>query len=228
MTEKDDSLRLGNTVGIEWAKHTSADASGDGAEEDGLTGLQAVSTGVSNYLISVKVYNHTGANATLVGWVDANGNGVFDAAEGVSVTVASSPTLQTVPLLWSGINVTLIAGSTTFMRLRLTSAVNGMTAANPTGYFPNGEVEDYKVSVVIVLPDQKVTLKAQKNNIKNVNLVWDVNDENGIDKYELQRSNNGNDWQTINDRVTTGNAAAATYSFVDTDPNTPFRHRRAL
>ena len=225
-TEKDDSLRLGNSVGIEWTKHTSVDASGDGPEEDGLTGLQVISTGVSSYLISAKVYNHTGANATLCAWVDANGNGVFDATEGISVTVASSPTLQTVALNWPSINVLLPPLSTTFMRLRLTSTSNGMTTANPTGYFPNGEVEDYKVSVVVVLPDQKIELKAQKAGLNNVSLVWNVNDENGISKYELQRSSDGANWSPITYRATEGRVIAANYSFIDNDPDMPVSYFR--
>lgn len=40
--ERNDSIRIGNTIGIEWNKHTSSDATGDGAEEDGITGLQVV------------------------------------------------------------------------------------------------------------------------------------------------------------------------------------------
>ena len=226
VTEKDDSLRLGNTVGIEWSKHTSVDATGDGAEEDGVTNPQVIPTGTSNFLLKVKVYNHTGANATLAGWIDKNGDGLFQAGEGVTATVASSPSLQLVNLLWSAINVTVPALGITFMRLRVTSAANGMTTANPTGYFPNGEVEDYLVNVTIVLPDQNVSLKAQKVNSQNVNLVWNVNDENDITKYELQSSNDGSNWQTINNRTTQGNAIGATYSFLDNDPYTPVSYFR--
>ncbi|MEO6490652.1 MAG: GEVED domain-containing protein, partial [Ferruginibacter sp.] len=224
--EVDNRLRLGLTTGIEWVKQAPFDGTGDGAEEDGLSGTQIISSGVSNYVIGVSVYNQTGATAKLIGWIDINLNGTFEASEAVSATVNSMASQQTVNLLWSGINMPYTPGTFTYMRLRLTSTVNGMTTANPTGFFDNGEIEDYKLHVSIVLPDHDITLKAQKVNSKNVNLIWDVNDENGIAAYELQRSGNGVSWYGITTRSASGNSTAANYSFVDTDPDMPISYFR--
>ncbi len=149
--EKDPLLRLGANTGIEWTKNVSANATGDGAEEDALNGFQVIATGTSNFVLPVSVYNNTGAPATLAGWIDANGDGQFQAAEGRSITVASSASQQTIMLQWSVINVTLPANTTTFLRLRLTSASNGMTTANPTGFFLNGEIEDHPILTSLVL-----------------------------------------------------------------------------
>ncbi|HPH85911.1 MAG TPA: GEVED domain-containing protein [Ferruginibacter sp.] len=224
--EKNDSIRLGNAMGIEWAKKTSADASGDGAEEDGVNGLQIITTGVSNFVVSVKVYNNTNRNATLCGWVDANGNGTFEASEGATLVVTPSASVQTKNLLWSGINTTLPAYSNTFMRLRVTTADQGMNTTKPTGYFDNGEIEDYPVSVSLLLPDQNVLLKAQKSAAKSVSITWELNYEEGNKGYELQRSADGTNWQTINTRNSSGSKHSITYSYQDDSPDQPASYYR--
>lgn len=220
--ERNDSIYLGATKpGIEWSKHTSADATGDGSEEDGITGLPVITTGVSNFTVSVKVYNNTGRNATLVGWVDANGNGKYDAAEGTTLNITSSASVQTVTLLWSGINTTLPAFSTTFLRLRIATADQGLTTSTPNGYMDNGEIEDFTVTVSLLLPDQNITLKAQKVNTDKVNLVWNLNQESNNASYELQRSNDGAGWETIATKTTVGGSSAASYTHLDQHPTLP-------
>jgi hypothetical protein len=165
--------------------------------------------------------NRTGRNATVVGWVDANGNGTFEAGEGTSVTVPSSGTAQNISLLWSNINTTLPAYATTFMRIRIATADQGMTTASMNGYFDNGEIEDYVIAVGLLLPDQNITLKAQKINSSKVSLVWNLNQENNNTAYELQRSEEGVNWETITSRQTNGSANPATYTYTDTDPLLP-------
>lgn len=224
--EIDDSLRLGLTTGIEWAKKAPFDASGDGAEEDGLSGPQVISTGVSNYVLAVSVYNHTGAQARLCGWIDKDNDGIFEVGESATILVNSSVSQQSVNLLWSSINIPFATGTVLYMRLRISSLANGMTTSTPTGFFDNGEVEDYRLTVSVVLPDQNVVLKAQKVNTKNVSINWDVNNEDGIKSYELQRSNDGTSWYTINSQLATGNSTSATYTFLDLEPEMPLSYFR--
>jgi hypothetical protein len=219
------TLHLGNAVGIEFAKKTSADASGDGSEEDGIPGTQSIGIGTTNFLLPVKVFNNTGANATLAGWIDRNGNGVYETGEGTTVNVPTGAAVQTINLIWTNINVTLPIGSTTFMRLRVTSATNGMTAANPTGYYNDGEVEDFPINVTLVLPDQTAALDAQKNADK-VKLVWKVNHEEGYKSYELQKSNNGSNWSGINERAATGSMTSVNFTFIDVAPIRPVSYYR--
>ncbi|MFT3910010.1 MAG: GEVED domain-containing protein [Ferruginibacter sp.] len=162
----------------------------------------------------------------MVGWVDANGNGTFEASEGTSIVIPSSSSTQTISLLWSGINVTLPQYSTTFMRLRIATVDQGMTTADMNGYFDNGEIEDYVVSVSLLLPDQNVTLKAQKLTSKKVSLVWNLNQENNNTAYELQRSDDGSSWQTINNRSTAGGSTPASYTYIDAEPQLPLSYYR--
>jgi len=140
--EKDPNLRLGSTYGYEWVKTPIVD--GD-TGDDGLGAAPALDYfGTTTYNINVNVYNNTGADATLVCWLDWNFDGVFEPGEGQSVTVPTSASTQLVPVSWT-MWVGNTPGTNTWLRLRLTSAANGMTVNNMTGYYPNGEVEDYPV-----------------------------------------------------------------------------------
>jgi hypothetical protein len=219
------NLRLGNAVGIEFAKKTSANATGDGSEEDGITGTPAIGTLISNFTLPVSVFNNTGTAATVAGWIDRNGNGVYEAIEGTTATVPSSATQQTVNLIWNNINVTLPPGTTTFLRLRITTGT--MTTANMTGYYENGEVEDHVINVTFVLPDHKISLDAQKTNNDKVNLTWKVNHEDGYKTYELQKSKDGStDWNDINTRPASGSLTAINFSFMDPSPIKPVSYYR--
>ncbi|MBC7535091.1 MAG: hypothetical protein H7258_05300 [Ferruginibacter sp.] len=224
--ERNDSIFLGTKPGIEWIKKTSADATGDGAEEDGVPGLQVITTGISNFTVPVKAFNNTNRNATVAGWIDANGNGIYETSEGTFLTIPPGTAVQNITLLWSGINCTLPAYSTTFMRIRITTVDQGMTTAKPNGYFDNGEIEDFVVSVSLLLPDQQVTLKAQKINLNRVNLAWSLNQEINNSGYELQRSAEGSLWQTITKVSTVGGSVPASYDFVDATPLLPVSYYR--
>ena len=224
--ERNDSIRIGNTIGIEWNKHTSSDATGDGAEEDGITGLQVVPAGVSNFVLTVKVLNRTARNATLAGWIDANGNGLYDPSEGTTINVPSSPVAQSVNLFWPGLNVTLPAYSNTFLRLRIATASEGLSVNKPNGYLDNGEIEDHQVTISLVLPEQQVALKAVKTPAGKVNLQWDVNNESGNREYELMRSCDGVNWTPINNRNTNGSVNPAVYRFTDSLPCKPVSYYR--
>lgn len=224
--ERNDSIYFGTKPLIEWTKHTSADATGDGAEEDGVDGLQIITTGVSNFTVPIKVLNRTNRNAIVAGWVDANGNGTFEASEGTTMVIPYSNAVQNISLLWSGINCTLPAYSNTFMRIRVTTQDQGMTTADMNGYFDNGEIEDYVISVGLLLPDQNVVLQAQKSGPAKVSLIWKLNQENNNTRYELQRSDDGIVWQTITNKLTSGGSRPASYSYLDTDPQMPYSYYR--
>lgn len=219
-------LYLGETVGIEFSKKTSTDATGDGPEEDGIGPIQTIKTGISNHLLNVKVFNNTGANATLAGWIDKNNDGVFTAGEGVVVTVPSSPTQQIIPLTWVNINIGLPIGTKTFLRLRLTSAVNNLTTAKPTGYMPDGEVEDYVIIVTIVLPDQKLNLTATKIIDQKVNLVWKTAEEADFKLYQIQKSKDALQWNNFYQTSPHGFNNIATYSHIDNEPFSPINYYR--
>jgi hypothetical protein len=194
---RDTILRLGAAFDQEFVKSTSALADGDGIDEDAIATVTVLDTATTNYINSITVYNNTGSDATLIGWLDINGNGIFDPSEGRSVTVPTSTSVQTVNIAWNGINTPLISGQTTFLRIRLTSTSFGMTVNNPTGFYSNGEVEDYRVFVSAILPVNLTTFGAIVLNNNKVKLDWTASDEVGLREYEVQRSINSTTWEPI-------------------------------
>ncbi|MFJ2535408.1 DUF7507 domain-containing protein, partial [Microbacterium maritypicum] len=155
---------LGWSADTEAAMQYSANATGDnqvgGAapnqfinDENGVSTFGPITAGItSSYSVSVLVANKApGTNATLVGWVDFNRNGVFDANEGVSAPVpAGTADGSSVTLTWPGIISQTVAGPT-FARFRIANGTD-LTTATPTGAAITGEVEDYALTIAAVNP----------------------------------------------------------------------------
>jgi hypothetical protein len=227
--EKDSALYMGTAAfstawDEEFNKFTSADASGDGADDnDGLLYTPIFNPAYGNYLAYVRVVNKKAINATLIAWLDYNGNGVFDASEAITpITVPSSASVQGFFLYWPSAPTSLPNGSFTFLRIRITSAVNGMTTSNPTGYFVNGEVEDYRVLVDdYPLSAQMLSFTASVINQISVKLEWKTTNEQNLAGFEVERSNNGLNWGAIGFVQAAGNNGQGEvhqYSFEDPYP----------
>jgi hypothetical protein len=226
MHELSSNLKLGAASDWEWDKTSSVNANADGSDEDGLPYVKIFSNGTS-YQTDLRVYNNTGSNATICAWVDFNGNGVFDPSEGISQLVASSSSTQTVSLFWNSPPSPQPNNSYTYLRIRITSASDGMTTANPTGYYNNGEVEDYYVVVRNMPLDVKLTrFAATKVSGQKVALQWSVGDEQAGTLYELQRSVDGSNWQTIHKQSATQGISSASYAFTDEAPARPTSYYR--
>lgn len=217
--EYDCNLRLGATFDREWDKTPSPTATADGSDEDGIAVVTLLPNGIVTYLQDVKVYNNTGSNATLAGWLDYDADGVFEPLEGVSITVGSSASLQTKTLAWSGIPVSRPIGSTTFLRIRLTSASNGMTVNNATRWFANGEVEDYTVTISMILPVELLSFTALPEKNSDVLLKWSTGKEVDFNGFDIERSEDGLTWKSIAfvQSVSTG-SETNNYSFYDYNP----------
>jgi hypothetical protein len=202
--EKDTALFMGQVFATDWDqefnKLTSADATGDGDDDnDGLTFLSVFDPSSNQFLATAQVYNNTGANARLIAWFDYNGNGVFDASEALTpITIPSSTSVQSVNLFWPSISSSLASGTNTFLRVRLTSAANGMTTSSATGYFSNGEVEDYRVLVDdFPLSVRLLTFEASVADNSTVNLSWSTIGEANTPGYDIERSSDGINWASI-------------------------------
>jgi hypothetical protein len=95
--------------------------------------------------INLWTTNTTGTNATLYGWIDYNGDGVFDnATERRSAAVPDGTDSQivslTFPLVPNG------AVGETYARFRLST---DSAAADPVGPAADGEVEDYRIEITV-------------------------------------------------------------------------------
>ena len=214
------TLRIGSAWGDEWVKNTlTTDASGDD-EEDGIGTVSImVSDGVAyNHVQDVVVLNNTGANAYLGGWLDYDADGVFEAGEAVVVTVPSSASPQTISLGWTGITVA-IGTPNSFLRVRLTSSA--LAAGNATGWFIDGETEDYPViSQAAPLTIKLLDFNATLTRDKNVLLNWKAYADNEAAGFEVERSTDQNGWEKIGTVNLNTSAFTADYSLLDQQPVT--------
>lgn len=134
-------IQLGAAIDADVASIANADASGDGADDDGVT-IPTLTQGASA-TISVDVQQVAGNDGYLQGWIDWNGDGDFDdPAEQVATDLQSADTgASTISV---PVTVPAIATTTpTFARFRwsTTQALDSTTAAS------DGEVEDYQVTI---------------------------------------------------------------------------------
>lgn len=158
-----DTLRLGNVSGQATIRDlrgmSSVNADGDDLsggtdDEDAIASLPTLNTNHTSYSIpNITVFNNTGSNATLYAWIDFNRDGQFQQSERTTVTVPSSGSTQSITVTWSSLSG-LVAGQS-YVRLRLSTATTTMSswgtgndgAFLATGYAPNGEVEDYPLTI---------------------------------------------------------------------------------
>jgi len=142
-------------------------ADGDGGDENGLTTLTNVTIG-SDFSLSVRVTNTTGSAAILRGWLDLNGDGIFQVTERASTlpSVANGTNNGLATITWSAAQTANMVGADKiYLRLRFSTNTNasswGSTTLSPdrvaigdgnnTETYGNevfsGEVEDYKLGV---------------------------------------------------------------------------------
>ncbi|MFM2047976.1 MAG: hypothetical protein RI955_522, partial [Bacteroidota bacterium] len=117
-------------------------------DEDGISGTAiSISRLATSYTTgTISVTNNSGSTATLMGWLDINGNGTFDASEYVSTTVASTVSgSTTATLTWPSFTIASGVPDTSALRLRFTTDATVIAAQSPTSIGNFGEIEDYLV-----------------------------------------------------------------------------------
>src|SRR5690606_35145179 len=148
-------LMLGAVVDSELDGAPSTGADGD--DVDGLDDEDGVADPISllagqETTVDVLVTNNTGQPATLVGWIDLDGNGTFDPGERSQTLVEVDPLTTDVHTLTFDPGTTT---SDTYARFRLYPGIE--TDPQPTGAASGGEVEDYPVSAARVHYEKSVT-----------------------------------------------------------------------
>lgn len=147
------NLYLGTQPDREVDGIPSINANGDDAngtdDENSVSSFPALFSTQTSYSIRATATNTTGQAATLLGWIDFNGNGIFDTNEAAMVNVPNGSNNATVNLNWSGLSG--IQVGQTYARLRLTSDLNvatgSLATSKPYGVAGNGEVEDYTFTI---------------------------------------------------------------------------------
>jgi hypothetical protein len=93
-----------------------------------------------------------------------------------------------------------------------------MTTADATGYFANGEVEDYLVWTVNTLPVNLTKFNAEAVNNTSVKIEWTSENEINMSGYEVQRSANSYSWETIGVVSARNISGGQAYTYWDNDP----------
>jgi hypothetical protein len=138
---------IGNLVDAESNGTANAGANSDDTngidDEDGITNFPPILVECTNtYSITVPITNTTGTGAVLGGWVDFNRNGIFDGGEFSFIGVPNGATTAT--LTWNNIQNLGITAGQSYIRLRIST----QPFSQPGGTLPDGEVEDYPVTIL--------------------------------------------------------------------------------
>ncbi len=214
--ERTDSIRLGASWDYEYWKRGTV---GSDDTDDGISTVSILPPGGGGYVVQVSAYNNSGADATMIAWLDYNGNGVFDASEAnTPITVPTSATAQNFWLYWASTPNSFVNGQHTYLRVRITSAAAGMTTDHATGYFTNGEVEDYRVLVDNFPLATKLLSFDAKRQDNVVNLEWKSAEETGIYAYVLERSQDNNSWLPVDTIQAKNENGVFGYSYTDQHP----------
>ncbi len=116
-------------------------------DENGINSFDELNDLNTTYSLSVSVTNNTGTNAKLMGWIDVDGNDVFDADEASSITtVTSGANGSNVNLNWNAVPADILAHQS-YLRIRLTT--DSLSASDSAGTKLDGEVEDYVLTIEV-------------------------------------------------------------------------------
>lgn len=219
--ERHDSIFLGTGWSKEWLKR-GVTAAND-TYDDALAYAPILPPGGGGYSARATVWNRNTVNARLIAWLDYNGNGVFDATEAITpITVPPAAGPQNFWLIWPSTPNPFVNGQYTYLRLRITADSAGMTSADPTGYFANGEVEDYRVLIDnFPLSISSLSFNAKAVGNKRAEINWVTGSEENMAWYEVEKSLDNDTWTKLTEVAAKGNGLnkQTTYTFMDENPS---------
>lgn len=221
------NLRIGDEVDAEEMQKSSAAANGDDTlnsgsldDEDGIAVIPPIATGDTDYTVTVSVFNNTGATVNLCGWIDSDGNGLFDAYEYATINIPSTASLQSVVLNFTGLPPFTTTTGISFLRLRIANVT--ITADDATGALGFGEVEDH-----VVLPGLTLSTLLEKftavSLTQSVLLNWTVGKETNVNKYQLEHSTDNLLFTNLNTMPAAGNRS---YNWIHTTPENGINYYR--
>jgi hypothetical protein len=220
------NLMIGNTVDYEMAGFYSAAANADDDDdtndEDGVNVAYFTSNPLFNtdaaYTLPVRASNTTGIAAYMYGYLDFNGNGVFDknTERSQMMTVPNNSNNALFNLQWKGLTAGKAGNS--FVRIRISSDSTELRYGS--GYAKSGEVEDYQIPInANTLPVELIAFTAEGLENNTAKLIWSTASEFNNDYFEIERSGNDNNWSTIGQVKGNGNSfSLINYSFIDEKP----------
>ena len=214
-------LGIGADIDPEEKPNNSVLANGDDIQnfgspddEDGIAALPPIKLNDTTYKVTVFVFNNTGTEIFLYGWIDTDGNGNFDANEFTSVEVSSTMGMQTVELNFTRLPPFRGLKAFTYLRLRLCNET--LSAGDARGQFGFGEVEDYMVLQSLVLPLRITAFDAVWQSA-DARISWTIMEVEPNTRMLLEHSTNGRTFSPIFETEVTGPGNG---SFLHTHPAT--------
>ena len=198
--------------GIECTQKYSADATGDGSEEDGLTAAFLSTGGTFNWVIKL---NANQANKTVYYglWIDWDGNNNFTSAgDGFysGSSVVNGATNKNVSVV-----VPATAWTSAGVRLIVSDAPITSTMYNST--YTNAEVEDWLLLKILIGPGN--ILMGNKEATRNY-LKWKNTSALPVAAYTVERSVDNLSWTTLGSIIPLpGDNSSIQYSYSDMHPD---------
>ncbi len=220
-------LRIGTITDAEDKPNSSALANGDdmqnygyGDDEDGILTVPSMYAGATSYTVGVSVFNKTGRKLQLCGWIDMDGNGLFDTYEYTEQLVSSRNNQQNIVLNFTGLPPFNPMSGKTYLRIRISDvAMNGLSARGTLG---KGEVEDYIIPQAVILP---VTMQQFTATLQNENslLQWNVASEINIRAYEAEHSTDNRSFISIGEKSTDNSGSYSLIHFTPAEGSNYYR-----
>jgi len=164
----------------------------------------------ANYTIFVSSpATFLGSPSGYAAWIDFDNDGLFEVSENI---------MQKAPATTQSQSFTVPTTATaTSVKMRVLSRWNGTPttdAYNPAGY-NYGEIEEYRVSIQSALPIELVSFEGINKGVNNM-LFWSTATEHNSNYFNIQKSRDGETWQTISTINGAGNSTVLIdYSIVD-------------
>ncbi|MEI6882637.1 MAG: GEVED domain-containing protein, partial [Bacteroidota bacterium] len=134
-------IKIGATIDAEVNGQPNGTATGDDGDEDGFIPANVLFASGQTVNVTIPVMNMNAA-AKMTIYIDWNKDGdLVDANEMFSAVVALNATSVTIPI---AVPVDAVINMDLGMRIRLTTSAT----MSPTGFAPDGEVEDYFIQVI--------------------------------------------------------------------------------
>jgi hypothetical protein len=171
------------------------------------------------YTISVSGTLTFGSYPGYSAWIDWDQDGVFQTTENVLLSAPGA-------IGSASVNVPNDAiGGTVKMRvLSVWNATPTNDAYYSTGY-GYGEIEEYSILLSVPLPVELSQFEGDLYPLFNV-IKWSTESENNSSHFDLESSNDGNNWKTITTKSAAGNSnETIRYSYIDNNLNSIVYYR---
>lgn len=183
-------LFMGYDIDSETDGVPSIDAQGDDIgdsrdDEDGIDPSTLQFTENQSRSVTVMLHTPSAMTVYVTGWVDYNGNGTWEAFEQAPVQSWSGSGTGSVMLSFPVIppGSSAITNGQTFARFRLSTDITALAA--PTGQAIDGEVEDYRVTILVPVELSLFTAVYENNSIR---LNWTTQSETENLGFHIYRS----------------------------------------